>query len=179
MSVKAIASRYAHALHTEAKSQNVVDTVEKDFARIRETLDAAPDLRMLFRSPIIEWWRKKNIAVEILEKEISPLMMGFVVLVIEKGRERFFRRMAEEFQLRLDTQRNVVRVDVESAIQLDESARESVLKTMETKTGKSVISSFSETPDLLGGVRVTLGDKVFDGSLKTQLEGLRTRLAEA
>lgn len=179
MSVKAITSRYAQALHKEAASQNAVDTVEKDFLRIREILDAVPDLRMLFRSPIIEWWRKKNIAVEILEKEISPLMMGFVVLVIEKGRERYFRTMALEFQQRLDVQRKVVRVDVESARALDEAARNSVTKTMETKTGKTVLTTFRETPELLGGVRVTLGDVVFDGTLKTQLASLKARLAEA
>ena len=57
MSIKAIADRYASALLSEAVSQGIEDAVQADLVRVKETAEASADLRMLLRSPIIEWWR--------------------------------------------------------------------------------------------------------------------------
>lgn len=75
MSNRAIAKRYAQALLEEAASRDLESTVERDFVTINEIADASPDLRMLFRSPIIEWWRKKNIVKEVLDGRVNDLML--------------------------------------------------------------------------------------------------------
>ncbi len=178
MSVHAIATRYASALLEEAVVQKAEETVEKDLALITEILGSSPDLRVLFRSPIIEWWRKKAVAIEVLENIVSPLTMRFVVLVIEKGRERYFRAILEEFSIGLDDRRNVMRVGVESAVVMSDDQRESVVSGLSKKSGKNVVATYTENADLVGGMRVMIGDKVYDGSLRTQLDELRVRLAE-
>jgi F-type H+-transporting ATPase subunit delta len=177
MSAKAIASRYAEALLMEAVSQGTEDVVEKDFETIRATLNGSPDLRMLFRSPIIEWWRKKNIAKEVFQGQISPLTMNFLMLVIQKGREKFAREMADAYQHLLDVRRSVLRISVDSAVAMDESVQKKLVDGLSAKTGKNVIAEFDTNADLIGGMQVMIGDVVYDGSLRSQLEELRERLS--
>lgn len=177
MSAKAIASRYAEALLDEAVSQGIEDVVEKDFETITATMRSSPDLRMLFRSPIIEWWRKKNIAKEVFEHQISPLTMNFLMLVIQKGREKFAREIADAYQEQIDARRNVLRVSIDSAVSLEDGVRKDLSNALSKKTGMNVVASFETEADLIGGLRVTIRDTVYDGSLRTQLDELRERLA--
>ena len=176
MSNRAIAKRYAHALLEEAVSRDLESTVERDFVTINEIADASPDLRMLFRSPIIEWWRKKNIVKEVLDGRVNDLTMNFMVLVIEKGRERVIREIIAEYLRMLDVRRNILRIDVDSATALDEGTRKNVVDAIGKQSGKTVMADFDEAPELIGGLRITIGDKVYDGSLRAQLEDLRERL---
>jgi F-type H+-transporting ATPase subunit delta len=177
MSVHAIAVRYANAILEEAVAQKVEETVEQDFAFIAEIINASSDLRALFRSPIIEWWRKKNVAIEVLESKVCPLTLKFVVLVVEKGRERYFRSIVEEFLKGMDERRGIMRIGVESAVTMPDTLRESLTATISEKSGKTVVSTYTEDVELVGGMRVTIGDKVFDGSLRTQLDTLHERLS--
>jgi len=179
MSTKAIATRYATALLEEAVSRDLESTVERDFVTINEIADASPDLRMLFRSPIIEWWRKKNIIKEVLAGHVNDLTMNFMMLVIEKGRERFYREIITEYLRMLDERRNILRIGVDSAKPLDEATRARVVEAIGQQSGKTVMAEFDETPELIGGLRITIGDKVYDGSLRSQLEDLRVRLETA
>ncbi len=179
MSAKAIAVRYATALLEEAVARGLDATVERDIVTITEIADASPDLRMLLRSPIIEWWRKKSIIIEILQGRVNELSLNFMILVIEKGRERFFREIAASYLEMLDQRRNILRVSVESAVALDEQARTEVVDRLSTRNGKTVMATFDVEPTLIGGLRVTIGDNVFDSSLQSQLEDLRERLETA
>lgn len=140
-------------------------------------MNASSDLRMLFRSPIIEWWRKKNIAKEVFEGQISPLTMNFMMLVIQKGREKFFREIAEAYQELLDVRRSVLRISVDSAVAMDASVQQKLVDGLSAKTGKTVVAEFDTNDQLIGGMRVMIGDVVYDGSLRSQLEELRERLS--
>jgi F-type H+-transporting ATPase subunit delta len=177
MSAKAIASRYALALLDEAVGQGVEDVVEKDLKTIKSIMESSKDLRMLFRSPIIEWWRKKNIAKEVFEIQISLLTMNFMMLVIQKGREKFLREMATEYHALLDLRRNILRINVDSAVAMDAVVQKSLTDGLSKKLGKSVEAEFETHAELIGGLRVTIGDTVYDGSIRTQLDELRERLA--
>jgi F-type H+-transporting ATPase subunit delta len=180
MSIKVIAERYAIAFLAEAVAQGKTEVAEKDLDKVSDVLDSSSDLRMLFRSPIIETWRKKKIIREVFKDEISDLTMNFLLLVFDKGRERLSREVISEFRRKLDAQRRILRVRVESATELDKDSRSSLAKGISERSGgMNVESTYDLLPDLLGGVRVTIGDKVYDGSLRHQLDALRDRLASA
>jgi len=175
-----VANRYASALLQEAEAQGKTDIVVKDLHTITSIIASSPDLRMLLRSPIIEAWRKKKIVLEVFEKDISDLTMSFLVLIIEKNREPVTREIVAQFFKQLDTLRNTLRVSVESATVMDENSKGILNNAIAIKRGgMTVESTYQVDPELLGGVRVTIGDMVFDGSLKNQLNALRERLASA
>ena len=65
---------------------------------------------------------------------------------------------------------------VESAAELNEGERNSVLSDLQKKHGADITAEYRISPALLGGLRVTLGSTVWDGSMKARLEALRSAL---
>jgi len=176
MSVQRIARRYATALLNTAIKSNQDETVERDLATFLEIAHGSADLRALLRSPVIEGWRKKNILDEILKGRISDLTLGFFELAVMKGRMGYYRDIIAAFQDLYDKHRNMIRVDVTSAVALDDAARDKVKAAVAKRTGKTVIPTYHVDPAVLGGVSVRIGDTVLDGTLRHQLEDLREQL---
>lgn len=178
MSLQRIARRYAKALLTTALQQNAADRVEQDLAEIVRAADASSDLRVLFRSPVIEASRKKDIMKEIFGSTLSSLTIDFVSLLMDKGREADIHGVAAEYQDQYDKHRGILRVTITSAVALDDAMRADVVGVIGKRTGKTIVASYDVDPKLLAGVTVHIGDTVMDSSLKHQLRLLRQRLAD-
>jgi F-type H+-transporting ATPase subunit delta len=71
----------------------------------------------------------------------------------------------------------VAEAQVESAMELDATQKTQLLETLERVTGKKIQAKYSLDPALLGGAVVRIGDTIYDGSLKNQLNQMRARLA--
>jgi len=177
MSNKVIASRYAQALFDEAVSIQSEVTVEQDFIAIADVVRSSPELRRLFRSPLIDSHKKKKVAVEIFKDRVSPLTMNFMKLILDKGREALLVDIITAFEDLIDIQRNILRVEITSAKPLDDGSRSSLESQLATKTGQNIRATYKEDEHLLGGVNVRIVDKVYDGSLRSQLGVLKEKLS--
>ena len=73
----------------------------------------------------------------------------------------------------VDEEQNISHGSVVSAIELDHALQEKIQQTLEKITGNKVILESSVDPSIIGGVIAKVGDLVLDGSIKTQLNGLK------
>ena len=97
-----------------------------------------------------------------------------VALLIEKKPRGYFGTLQELQRLvKLDVNNRSARV--ESAVALSEAQQQEVRASLGRLKGADVEVEFAENADLIGGMRVKLGDDVYDGSVKTRL----SRLAES
>ena len=97
-----------------------------------------------------------------------------VTLLIEKKPRGYFGTLQELQRLvKLDVNSRSARV--ESAVALSEAQQQEVCASLGRLKGADVEVEFTENADLIGGMRVKLGDDVYDGSVKTRL----SRLAES
>ena len=97
-----------------------------------------------------------------------------VALLIEKKPRGYFGTLQELQRLvKLDVNNRSARV--ESAVALSEAQQQEVRGSLGRLKGADVEVEFAENADLIGGMRVKLGDDVYDGSVKTRL----SRLAES
>ena len=94
-----------------------------------------------------------------------------VSLLIEKKPRGYFGILQELQRLvKLDVASRTARV--ESAVALSETQQQSVRENLGRMKGGEVAVEFAENMNLIGGMRVKIGDDVFDGSMKTRLAGL-------
>jgi F-type H+-transporting ATPase subunit delta len=94
-----------------------------------------------------------------------------VTLVIEKKPRGYFGILQELQRLvKLDVSSRSARV--ESAVVLTEAQQQNIRESLGRLKGGDVTVEFSENADLIGGMRVKIGDDVFDGSVKTRLATL-------
>ena len=98
-----------------------------------------------------------------------------IVTKVLKDKPRHYLGILAGYQrmLRLEVEKR--HAIVESAIELDGNERKSITGRLKKQHG-DITSEFKVTPDLLGGLRITLGSTVWDGSVKARLDALRTAL---
>ncbi len=72
-----------------------------------------------------------------------------------------------------------VSVNVKTAFALSDELRSSISSCLEKAIGKKVDMTVEEDPTLLGGVVIGVGDTLYDGSIKNQLNNMRNLLGEA
>lgn len=179
MSQRTVARRYATALYEEADETGVLETVDEDVLMLRQSLQSNGELSRFFESPVISQEKKDEIVQILLGDRVAPLLEQFLRLLIRKDRETMTKAILDQYQTLRDEQRGIVDAEVTVAHSLADADREALVEALEEETGKSVRLHVEEDPDLIGGLVLRIGDRVFDGSVRNQLTALRGRLRDA
>lgn len=169
--------RYVTPLFNLAQEKEVLDDVDKGLREFTKLLKENPELESVFLNPRISIQKKKDIVLKLTEGEIFiPVIRDFLCLLVDKGRERVFLFMAQEFSKLLKDSRNIVSATIQTPVALDDDYKRDLAKRFAEVTGKTVELTEELKPDLIAGVRIMLGSKMLDGSLKARLNGIRRHL---
>ena len=178
--VSGMAGRYASALFSLAKDSRSIDAVAADLKRFSELLTDNPDLQLLVRSPIFSAEDQTRALGKVLEAVgIVGLAAKFLLLVASKRRLFAVGGMMATYHALDDADRGVSRAHVTVAEPLSDAHLDSLKQSLAEATGgKTVELDVKVDPDILGGLVVRLGSRMVDGSLKTKLNSIRTRMKE-
>ncbi|MBM4177973.1 MAG: ATP synthase F1 subunit delta [Ignavibacteria bacterium] len=179
MSTLKISRRYAKALLSVAVDKNILEAVTRDVETLRSTAEASRDLRSMLRSPVIESRVKKAVLQEALASTVTPEMLEFFNLVIDKGRGDLWREISGQFRSLVDGIEKIERIEVTSAVEIEASQRSALETSIGKKLGKKVVASYRVDPAIMGGAVIRIGDQIQDGSLRHQLHVLKHKLASA
>jgi len=179
MSQRTVPRRYATALYEEADQAGVLEAVDEDILMLRRSLESNRDLARVFESPVIPQGKKDTIIQELLTDRAEPLTVQFLRLLVRKDRETRAEAILDAYQALRDDHRGIVDAEVTVAHPLSDEDRAALVEALEEKTGKEIRLHLDEDPDLIGGMVIRIGDRVFDGSVRSQLHALRDRLHEA
>ena len=114
--------------------------------------------------------------IAILAGRLSAEGENFVRVLAHNKRLELLPLIHEQFEALKNEREGVVEAEVQSAFELSEPQVQDLVQRLEKKTGRKVRTQVSVNKDLIGGVRVLLGDKVIDGSMRAQLAALETAL---
>jgi F-type H+-transporting ATPase subunit delta len=178
MSQSRIARRYAEALITAAEEEKILDMVMKDVLALQSLIAASQEFRLLLHSPVIKREKKAVIFKELFSQKVTPLMLSFLLLLAEKGRENTLSEIVEEYFKLSDERLGVVKVHLASAVEFAKNQNDVLIKYFESFTKKKIRIYAEIDKNLIGGFIARIGDTVFDGSVRRQLEVLRQRLVE-
>lgn len=172
----AVARRYAKALFQLAKEQGNLERVASDLELISRFLED-PQLKELLESRRISSRKKKEIARELWGRHVSTAVLAFVELLFDKQRERILDAIIDAFGALLLADRNIAVAEVKTAFPLDAEAEERLRQALERYFKKKIQLRVSVVPELIGGVVVKVGDRVFDGSVAKRLALMEAHLA--
>jgi F-type H+-transporting ATPase subunit delta len=114
--------------------------------------------------------------ISILSGQLTGDGENFVRVLAQNGRLSLLPEIRAQFQALKNEREGVVEAEVHSAFELTEAQVADLVQRLEKKTGRKVKARVSVAPELIGGVKVLLGDKVIDGSARAQLGALETAL---
>ena len=172
-----VARRYARALFDIGLDQTRYELFGDELSALAGTYEASPELRQTLENPVFKLDQRRGILEKVLPRVApSKEVRSFALLLLERGRISALPAIARSYKELVDEKLGRLQATVTSAQPLDPATAASVQRALERRTGKKVVLTTSVDPDLIGGIVARVGDLVFDGSLKTRLEGLRTRI---
>ncbi len=174
-----VARRYARALYEEAEEAGAVRETDADIDLIRAGLKGSRDLVRVFESPIIAREKKTAILNRLFGERVQPLVLRFLLLLVEKSREDIFPAVVQAYGELRDAQQGIIEAFARSAFELSPDERQAITRALEQRTGKRIRLSVERDPDLIGGLVIRVGDRVYDGSVRNQLADLREQLEHA
>jgi F-type H+-transporting ATPase subunit delta len=172
-----IARRYAKAMLATAREDDSLDHTGAEL-QLLAALAGDPAIASALASPRLSPERRRALAQSIAEQlRLQPPTRNFLALLADHRRLDQLGGIADHYQRLVDDELGRVRARVVSAVEMSAEEETAVTAALERVTGKKVIAERSVDPALLGGVVVEVGGKVYDGSLRTQLQRLAGSIA--
>jgi ATP synthase F1 delta subunit len=104
----------------------------------------------------------------------------FICLLVEKKCFRYINSFLRRIEQRLDEQKGILNVIVETAAPMDSENKKELMQMIKEKTGAADVKMINRVkPELLGGYLLRIGAFFIDASLKGQLDNMRSALNEA
>ena len=114
--------------------------------------------------------------ISILAGKLSGDAENFVRVLAENGRLEVLAEIRVQYEALRNAREGVVEAEIVSAFELNKAQVADLVARLEKKTGRKVRTKVSIDKDLIGGVKLVIGDKVIDGSARAQLGALETAL---
>jgi F-type H+-transporting ATPase subunit delta len=175
-----VGERYAKALFELALAEAGLEAVASDLKTLAALLRESPDLAGAIRSPVYTTDDKlKALKAVAAAAGLSALTVRFLGLLTENRRAAALPSVTVWFQRFYDRHRGVVAAEVTSAVKLTSGQLIGVQKALGQALGKEPEISAVVDPAILGGLKVKVGSRLFDASLKTKLDTLKFALKRA
>jgi len=142
-------------------------------------LTANRKVLQFFATPRLSADTKKEALERALGPSVPPMLLRFLKVVVDKGRQRLMPAIMRNFQALLDRHLGLRHMEVTVARELEAGEAEDLAARLSSATGTTVIPSVRVRPEIIGGIVLREGDTLYDGSLKRQLDGMRRRLMTA
>lgn len=177
--MKALAQRYARALADVAVEQKMSEEIRKELAGFVELTQASADLRNMLASPAVAR-EKKHAVIDALAKRLkcSTALRNFLFVLVDNRRTGMLAQIQEAFEAQLLERLGVTRAQITTARELAATEKAELSKALERLTGKRIEAEYKQDPKLIGGAVVRIASTVYDGSVREQLNRLRTSLAQ-
>lgn len=169
-----LADRYAAALYAHADDQNALDAVVSEMEALGRLIDESADMRRLLNSPLIDVQHATKAALAVLDSQgFGKAVRDFVGVVAANRRLRVLRDIVGAFSALVAERRGIVTAHVLSAQPLSDLQRQQ-LRARLIEAGYSNVNINEQVqPDLLGGLVVRIGARLYDTSLKSRLQRLQ------
>ncbi|WP_199623553.1 F0F1 ATP synthase subunit delta [Paenibacillus alkalitolerans] len=163
------AKRYAKALFEVAKDKGAIEETQAQLAAVAEAIGGNAEVRAFFDHPNIGSDVKIRALKDAVGGKVSDHVMNALQLLVERGRGSAISAVLSAYISIADEALGRAKASVTSAFELTEEQQDEIARQFSALTGKKITVEPAVDPSLLGGVRIRIGDTLYDGSLATQL----------
>ena len=171
-----LAKRYSEALTEVAKNKNELDTVWTDLQTVEESITSVKEMVNFLSHPVIPVFENKDMVKSVFEGKINNDVLNLLYILLEKNKINLLSTILYCFEESMDEAKNILKVGVVSAAEIDEDLKQKLKEKLESKLNKSVKFDFETKPEIIAGVVLKIQDKVIDGSMAAKLEGFKKAL---
>jgi F-type H+-transporting ATPase subunit delta len=167
---------YGTALFEVASELNKVDVILEEIQAVNKIFEENPSFYEFFITPRISKAEKKEAVKEIFSGKISPELVNFLFILLDKRRTTYFKQIVRQYKKTVSDSRNISEGMVVSVTRL----KEGQLIDLQTKAAillkKQIKLENKVDTSIIGGVKIFVGDKVIDATVKSKLQSLKESL---
>jgi F-type H+-transporting ATPase subunit delta len=174
-----IARVYAQAfMGVAAKSPNAESLVDEIGSVVADVLDRFPQLETTLRAELVSQEQKEQVIDRVFGRRASADVLNFLKVLSRHDRLNLLRPIARIVK-RLHAERSgLTDVEVRVAAELDDGLRGEIEQRLQRALGTRPVLHVKMDPSLIAGIWIRVGDRVFDGSIRTQLEHARRHMID-
>ncbi|SEB17694.1 F0F1 ATP synthase subunit delta [Paenibacillus sp. 276b] len=167
-----VAKRYAKALFEVALGQQKVLEVELELRTVVIAITGDAEIGKFIESPNISEEAKQNVLRTSLDGKVSEPVLKTVLLLIERGRVELLEALLNDYVKIEGESLGIADARVYSTYALNDEEQGAVAREFGGRVNKKIRIENIVDPTLLGGLKVAIGDTIYDGSLAGKLERL-------
>ena len=171
-----VARNYAETLFELAERHEGVEAYGEGIETVAVLIDENDDFRLFLETPRIALVKKKELVRRVFADRIPARLVNFVLITLDKRRQRLLRGIAREYRSLLDVHFKRVHIEVTLARAMDESSVTEMQERLTAALGQTAIPHIRIKPAILGGAIFRTSNTIYDGSLRRKLDGMRRRL---
>jgi F-type H+-transporting ATPase subunit delta len=176
--LKSASLQYANALADIALAQGAGDAAAKQLSQFGEACAQSAELRTFLASPAVDAEAKRAVIEKIAARMgVSKIIRNFLFVIADHRRTQQIPEIVATFQQVVRQRQGVAEAEISSAVELSAGQKKELAATLVRLTGKKIEPKYTLDPALLGGAVVRIGDTIYDGSLRSRLNEMRTSLS--
>jgi F-type H+-transporting ATPase subunit delta len=178
MNMRASAARYAKALLDVTIRETDPEHTERELAAVVALLRQYPALHAALVNPAVPAAGKRAVVAQLLDRLTPSVPVGKLLLLLaDRDKLAILPDLLAVYRERLREHQHVVRAEVTTATPLPEARAEQLRERLARSTGRTVTMTTKVDPSIIGGMITRIGSTVYDGSVVTQLQAIKRRLA--
>lgn len=169
-----VAKRWAKAL-IELTSEDASlsgNEVLRTLREAAETFDSSEELKEVINNPSISVEEKQIVLSKIFQDKIIPVVYNFLFVLNLRKRLNIINEIADEYEKEIEHLNNIVRVNVVSAIDIEDEKKQDIKSRLEDKLHKEVKTNFDTNSDIIAGLLFNVNGTVVDNSIRHKLDKL-------
>lgn len=165
-----VAKRYARALFEVAKERGLIDEIEAELNAIVDVVTSNSELNKIMMHPHIAPKGKKELLEQLFQDRVKPETLNFLNVLVDNRRESDLAGVLSAFVSLANEERGIADAVVTTARPLSDAEQADIAKRFGEILNKTLRVHAVVDPSILGGIVVKIGDRLFDGSVKSKLE---------
>lgn len=171
-----IARNYAEALFELAERDGAHEAYGEGIETVARMLDENEGFRVFLDTPRVSAAEKKAVLRRAFGDVLPKRLVSFLLLTIDKRRQRLLGQIAAAYGGLMDERMDRVRVEVTLARPADDAVVARLGEALSGLLGQTAVPELRVRPEILGGVIVRAGDRVYDGSVRRRLGRMRRQM---
>jgi F-type H+-transporting ATPase subunit delta len=171
--------QYAKALFELCREKTLVDRVADALRELSRRIDAEPDAHSFLFHPEVPFDRKWVALQALLPEDMAPPATGLLDLLVRHRQLRLLPEIRAELLALRQASFGVLKARVETVRPLSDTARAGLQAALEKVTGHPVAIEEKLNPELIGGARIRIGDRIVDASIAGRLKRIQESLVKS
>ena len=171
-----VGDRYAESLFDLAKEENKVTQYLDDIKLVGEVLDSDPQIVQFFNHVLIENDKKIQLLDQSFKGNVDQYVLNFLKLLVQSRRIRYIDDIVKSYIKLSNQYLGIEEGKIYTPYKLTDQQIQDIEKAISQKENKKVTLKVSIDPSLLGGIKVQIANRIYDGTIKNKVEMLKKEL---